>query len=49
MYQMIKEFLPYMKTEVCLFAHVSPSPDANLKEQSLLEEVEIHTHASYAP
>ena len=49
MQRMIKDFLPYVQTEVRLFAHVSPSLDANLKEQSHLEEVEIYIHASYVP
>jgi hypothetical protein len=35
-YHTIMEFLPYMESEVRLRAHVSPSLDANLKEQSLI-------------
>jgi len=46
---MIKEFLPYVQTEGRIFAHISPSLDANLKEHSLLEEVGLYNHASHAP
>ena len=46
---MINEFLPYVQTEVRLFAHISLSLQENLKEQSLLEKVELYIHASYAP
>jgi len=46
---MIKKLLPYVQTEGRIFAHISPSLDANLKEHSLFEEVGLYIHASYAP